>query len=191
MLDSSSSIYPEDYDQQIQFVRDVVDIFDIGPEKMRVGAIAFSDDVHPQFDLGSNSDKESLLAAVDKIQNYGGGTHTDKALKYLRKVALSDDNVRPGVPKIGIVLTDGLSNNPERTKEEAYLAREEGIIMFVVGIGWGVDESELGAIGSEPKENFILQIDDFFSLSTIKDKLAIKACKGKIYYLVQKSCLNN
>ncbi|XP_064613512.1 collagen alpha-4(VI) chain-like [Liolophura sinensis] len=179
VLDSSSSIYPEDYAEQIRFVRDVVDIFDIGEDKMRVGAIAFSDDVHPQFDLGSNLDKDSLVAAVDNIKNYGGGTHTDKALKYLRKVALSDDNVRPGVPKIGIVLTDGLSNTPDRTKEEAYLAREEGIIMFVVGIGWGVDEDELAAIGSEPKENFILQIDDFFSLSSIKDKLAIKACKAE------------
>lgn len=44
VLDSSSSIYVEDYRQELQFTREVVTRFDIGSEKMRVGALTFSDD---------------------------------------------------------------------------------------------------------------------------------------------------
>ena len=43
---------------------------------------------------------------------------------------------RPGVPNVGLVLTDGESNvNKEDTIPEANAARQEGIILFAVGIG--------------------------------------------------------
>ena len=44
ILDSSSSIYVEDYRQVLNFVIEVVDRFDIGSNKTRIGALTFSDD---------------------------------------------------------------------------------------------------------------------------------------------------
>ena len=41
---------------------------------------------------------------------------------------------RPGVQKIGIVLTDGKSTEPEKTEKEAKQVREAGVEVFVIGM---------------------------------------------------------
>lgn len=44
VLDSSTSIYVDDYRQELQFARDVISRFDISRDTTRVGALSFSDD---------------------------------------------------------------------------------------------------------------------------------------------------
>ena len=42
---------------------------------------------------------------------------------------------RDGVPNVGVVITDGRSNNPSLTWENAKEAREGGLHLMTVGIG--------------------------------------------------------
>ena len=43
---------------------------------------------------------------------------------------------RPGVPNLGIVITDGVSTiNKYDTIPQAYAARRDGIAMFAIGVG--------------------------------------------------------
>ena len=44
ILDSSSSIYVEDYKEELQFVSQVITRFDVSREDTRIGALTFSDD---------------------------------------------------------------------------------------------------------------------------------------------------
>ena len=44
ILDSSSSIYVEDYKQVLQFVSQVITRFDVSSDDTRIGALTFSDD---------------------------------------------------------------------------------------------------------------------------------------------------
>ena len=46
---------------------------------------------------------------------------------------LNTDKVRPDVPKIAIILTDGMSQNMRETLEEAKVVHAAGIIVFVIG----------------------------------------------------------
>ena len=72
-----------------------------------------------EFDLKSYSTKAEILSAVDRIVFNGGGTNTHLALDELRINGFSETNgARPlseGHPRVGIVLTDGQSNNPSMT----------------------------------------------------------------------------
>jgi uridylate kinase len=53
---------------------------------------------------------------------------------------------RPNVPRIAVVITDGRSSNPTTTTSAANQARTDHIGMMSIGIGAGVDQTELHAI---------------------------------------------
>lgn len=169
----------EDYHKQLQFVTDVVDMFDVGQEKTRVGLLTFSDDAYPQFSLTSFNSKPALQDAIMNVTYTGGNTFTDLALKFMRETAFRPSNDRPDAVRIGIILTDGLSHDTKATLRQAALTRRN-INLFVIGIGPQVDTQELDAIASEPMEEYRFTIDDFDALQSIKKKLAIKACAGTL-----------
>ena len=86
---------------------------------------------------------------------------------------------RKNVVKIGIVITDGKSNDPEETAAKAEEARKAGITLFSIGVGQGVDETELAAIANKPREEYLFTVNDYNALNTIKELLSIKACQGE------------
>lgn len=45
-----------------------------------------------------------------------------------------------------------------------------------------VDEKELAAIASTPTDNFMFKIDNFDALQSIKDRLAVRTCKGRFFF---------
>ena len=48
--------------------------------------------------------------------------------------------------------------------------------IVALGIGDAVNETELVGIASAPKNNNIIRVEDFSSLSTVEDKLRISSC---------------
>ncbi|XP_046351467.2 collagen alpha-4(VI) chain-like [Haliotis rufescens] len=178
VLDSSASIYADDFRRQIQFTRDVVSLFDIGPEKTRVGVVLFSTDVYPVFGLTQFADKPAVEQAIEGIIQHVGGTQTQKALKHIREREFKK-NARPKVPQIAIVLTDGQSYDRNATVHEAILNHEAGITTFVIGIGLGVDMTELSDLASDPSSSYLHQIGNYSALQGIKKILAIETCKVK------------
>lgn len=65
-----------------------------------------------------------------------GQTNTAEALRRMRKEMFQRMNGdRPGVPNIGVMVTDGYSSvNPDQTEREANKARKEnGVLFFSIG----------------------------------------------------------
>lgn len=53
-----------------------------------------------------------------------------------------------------------------------------------------VDEKELAAIASTPTDNFMFKIDNFDALQSIKDRLAVRTCKGRLFFFTTRAfCL--
>ena len=71
------------------------------------------------------------------------------------------------------------SDSREETAAKAEEARRAGISLFAIGVGQGVDETELAAIGSEPKEEYVFTVNNYDALNTIKELLSMKACEGE------------
>lgn len=178
VLDSSGSILFKDFRKQLQFTENLVDLFDIGSNKTRVGMVSFSTDVIPEFRLGENDNKEDIKKKIAGVKYQGGRTNTGDALHYVRTRTFPvGGGRRPNVPHITIVLTDGMSQNSSYTEQEAAAVHGQGITVFVIGIGNQVDEKELAAIASTPTDNFMFKIDNFDALQSIKDRLAVRTCK--------------
>lgn len=179
VIDSSGSISSKDFNKEVQFVQSVVKVFDIANEKTRVGIISFSHTTKMVLALDNSLTKSKLMSKIRNVEHIGGGTNTAEALRMVRQDGFRKDSERPGVAKIAIVLTDGLSINEDLTKREAKLTQLAGIKVFAIGIGHGIDLLEIKNIASNPDDDYVFQVDDFNSLETIKDVLAIKTCKVK------------
>ena len=119
LLDSSSSIWSVDFTTMKTFVNEVINIFDVSPTHTRVGAGSFSDKFREDFSLLRHNNKTETKEAVSEITQMLGGTYTYDALDGVRSKGLNKDIVRPGVVRIAIVITDGESNDKQRTKEAA------------------------------------------------------------------------
>lgn len=177
VVDSSSSITNKDFNREISFVQSVVKLFDIGEDKTRVGIVSFSHDANMILELNNGLSRSQLLDHISRIQHMGGGTETSEALRMVRQTGFAPNVARPNVAKIAIVLTDGLSLDAELTAQEARFAHAAGIKVFAIGIGYAADLSEIRNIASDPDENYVFTVNDFSSLTTIHEHLAIKTCK--------------
>lgn len=177
LLDSSSSIWPMDFKKQLHFVSDIVDVFQVAPDKTRIGVASFSFRYHENIALDKYDSKERLQLAIKHIPQYFGGTYTYDALDGMRTRALSPLKVRPGVMRIGVVITDGESYNEKKTIEAAKRLKDDGVVLFAIGIGSKTNKDELAAIASDPKSKYLYEVGNYELLETIKEKLAIEACQ--------------
>ena len=180
LLDSSGSISGPDFLQQLEFVKGVVDIFDVSPDMTRVGALSFSNWAFVDFHMDTYQSKAEVQEAIGRIHQIRGDTNTAAALAYMRDVAFTEAHgARNGVPRIAVVLTDGKSNKPWMTARMALRARLAGIHVFAIGIGNEVDVHELEAIASTPSAKYVFTVGSFSALRSIRELLAIETCKGQ------------
>lgn len=181
VIDSSSSIWGPHFDIQVQFVQELVKKFDIGPNTTHVAALTFSDKVATEFYFNEVETAEKAVAEVAKIAHKNGkSTLTHDALHAMRLDLFSPSNgARINVPKIGILLTDGKSTYSSKTKEEARLAKESGIKILAIGIGFKVNDDELEAVVSPPAEDNYFHKSSFDDLKSVmfQELIGQTACK--------------
>ncbi|KAJ7400271.1 collagen alpha-1(XXII) chain-like protein [Pitangus sulphuratus] len=178
LLDASSSVGKEDFEKVRQWVSNLVETFEIGPDKTRVGVVRYSDRPTTEFDLGKYKTREEIKEAARKIQYYGGNTNTGDALRYINTYSfskeaggrLSDRTVK----KVAILLTDGRSQ--DFVLDPATAAHQAGIRIFAVGVGEALKE-ELDEIASEPKSAHVFHVSDYNAIDKIRGKLRRRLCE--------------
>ena len=186
VLDTSESIWEEDFQQQLKFVTNIVQQFDVGHDRVRVGMVTFGSSVHHQFHLNDFHQRHKLISAILHVKYVGGGTNTAGAIAHARNVMFRSTNGgRNKTDKILIVVTDGFSRNTTKAALEASICRSIGIKLFTVGVGFGVDNFELTAIANRPSddsEKFSFRVDDFEELKAIESDITDEICKGMVFY---------
>ncbi|CAE1302796.1 unnamed protein product [Acanthosepion pharaonis] len=179
VLDSSSSIWVEDYKKQLQFVADLVDSFKVenGISQVRVGAITFSDQAYLEFPLGHYSKPAQMKEAISKFIHRTGGTNTAKALQLVRSQLHIQTENRKG-PVAVIVVTDGKSSDREATKAEAKKLHQLDINVYAIGVGdqSKYDINELKAIASNPIRG-VYTVASYSALKEIAQTFYAQPCK--------------
>lgn len=88
------------------------------------------------------------------------------------------------------MITGGVSNNPERTKEQADLAVEEGIRTFSLGINANVNVTELLTIAGGKQSN-VFQWDDFNEIHELLLALSSSLCPYAVFFKAAIECMQN
>ncbi|KFW65890.1 Cartilage matrix protein, partial [Pygoscelis adeliae] len=174
LIDGSKSVRPENFELVKKFINQIVDSLEVSDKQAQVGLVQYSSSVRQEFPLGQFKNKKDIKAAVKKMAYMMKGTMTGQALKHLIDSSFSVINgARPGVPKVGIVFTDGRSQ--DYITDAAKKAKDLGFRMFAVGVGNAV-EDELREIASEPVAEHYFYTADFRTISKIGKKLQMKIC---------------
>ena len=177
ILDSSGSLR-NDYDSEKAFLKTLAAAFGISPSGSRAGVVTFSYYTEHSIKLNDHTNLTSFNEAVDKIPLMGSTTRIDKALRLTQKEMFTFANGgRVGVPKLVILLTDGSQTQDAGAEDPGDVAdelRKEGVDILVVGIGKGVNETELRRIaGGEANAISAASFDELVAgdfVKRVKDK---------------------
>ncbi|CAG2188029.1 unnamed protein product [Mytilus edulis] len=178
-LDSSTSLAPQDFDVAKQFVKSIVDSFEISSDKTQVGVIRFSTTVDGGFNLNQHTSADGLKKAIDGVQYKSGGTHTAEAIEFaIKNLFTTTNGARLGSSKILILVTDGRSENGIETLKQAAAAKAKGISIFAIGVTAQVVERELNAVASQPTCTHVQILNSFADLDSLKAEIEQVSCKA-------------
>jgi len=184
VVDSSGSINDYDstnYGKQLEFMVDLVNKFEVGPDHVQVALVLFSLEATVEWGLTEYQDKDSLIDAIRNLRYLDSWTNLNDALFLTHSEVYKPGNgVRAGIPRVTIILTDSVDNIPEEgtplTLQNAEQCKIDDIWLIAIGITDEVDEERLKQITSPSDYYFV---DDFDSLTSIIGDLKDQICEPR------------
>jgi hypothetical protein len=168
VLDISHSLLDKSLDKSLNFVADFAQNLTIGRLDDRVGVVVFGDRGHVIFTMSEHENKNDLLGAINELKNYTQhvrngeiqNTNTSHGLKKTISVFQSDTRKSNTVFRVALVLSDGVSDDPDSTVREAAKLRNFSVLVYAIGVG-DVNDKEMRAIASD--RHRYTHLDDFDS----------------------------
>lgn len=183
LLDQSGSVGQRNHDLALDFMEEVVNFFDVGPDQTRVGVFTFSTGARIDFDLDRHLTTRRVTRAIDNIRYRGGWTHTALALN-LATQAFNNPSFsgarRPqdGIPRVVVLITDGRSNTYSISRPARDLLAS-GVTVYSIGVG-NVDVNELRFIASNPDSEHVFLLRSFNDAAAFVQLLSGTTCDSKL-----------
>ena len=178
LMDASGSIGEANYKLEKNFVKEVVYAFGVSEAGSHAGIITYSDDAELNINFEKYKSLDSFNQAVDSLPYSKGRTRIDKALDLASNQLFTvQEGMRPNVPKIAIVMTDG-----KQTAASDAVALEKavaplhalGVQVFAIGIGTEVDQNELALMVKRPED---VRMSTFEGLQAVVADISLSTCK--------------
>ncbi|XP_078269696.1 collagen alpha-6(VI) chain-like [Rhinoraja longicauda] len=176
LVDGSWSIGTQNFERIQEFLYTLVNGFDVGEDKVRIGLIQYSENPQAEFFLNTFHDKNEILQKIQQLPYKGGGTRTGLGLKFMLNmlfVASAGSRALMGVPQVAIVITDGQSQ--DNVDLPAKALKEQGISVYAIGIR-DAKEEELKEIASQPSSDYVYNVADFTALREISQAVIQVVC---------------
>ena len=172
LIDGSWNIQATDFQEMKTFLSEVVKMFNIAPQNVRVGAVQYADTWDLEFEINKYSNKHDLGKAIENIRQMGGGTHTGAALNFTLGLLQRAKQQRGNrVPCHLVVLTNGMSE--DSILEPASRLREELVHVHAIGIK-EANQTQLREIAGEEKR--VYYVHDFDALKDIRNQVVQEIC---------------
>ncbi|CAH3037506.1 unnamed protein product [Porites evermanni] len=187
IVDSSGSIGRRNWVKMLQFLKDMVKAFNVGPQKTHIAVVAYSTIAKVEFRFnrltGSAVSEEGYNGLIDGIRFQRGFTFIDKALKLANEQIFSTNfGMRPALPQIAIVITDGeqtTNRGPYTPLSEASKGlKDKQVILYALGIGKNVNQDQLNAIASS--KNNVFTAASFSDLTPVAQTIVQNSCPAVV-----------
>ncbi|XP_055667798.1 collagen alpha-3(VI) chain isoform X7 [Falco peregrinus] len=170
LIDSSDSVRPDGLAHIRDFISRIVQQLDVGPNKVRIGVVQFSNNVFPEFYLKTHKSKNAVLQAIRRLRLRGGSpVNAGKALDYVVKnyfIKSAGSRIEDGVPQhLVVILGDRSQDDVNRP---ANVITSTSIKPLGVGAR-NVDRDQLQVITNDPER--VLVVQDFTGLPTLEKKV--------------------
>ncbi|XP_039645325.1 uncharacterized protein LOC120551803 isoform X3 [Perca fluviatilis] len=131
LVDGSGSIGRSDFEIIRSFLAGMVSNFNIGPDRVQIGLIQYSNNPRTEWHLNTHQTKYSLLKAIANLVQLTGSTNTGRALN-----STLQNNFKPNVgmradsKKIAVLITDGEAN--DNTLLPSQKLKDAGIEIYAI-----------------------------------------------------------
>ncbi|NXU55244.1 CO6A3 protein, partial [Turnix velox] len=170
LIDSSDGVRPDGLAHIRDFISRIVQQLEVGPNKVRVGVVQFSNNVFPEFYLKTHKSKNAVLQAIRRLRLRGGSpVNAGKALDYVVKnyfIKSAGSRIEDGVPQHLIVILGDRSQDD--VNRPANVITSTSIKPLGVGAR-NVDRDQLQVITNDPER--VLVVRDFPGLPTLEKKV--------------------
>ena len=158
ILDMSGSVDTV-YNSSINFIKHVIYGLPVRADRARVALVSYSNNAKVEFHLNTYRSKQGILNALS-FRAAGGKTNTQEAIRMTyNEIFSSGRGDRSGVDNIAIVVSDGNSNvRSERTQDEAKVARQRHIEMYVAAVSDSVNMGEVNGMASDPDSTHVVRV---------------------------------
>jgi len=188
LLDGSSNICNgteacSEWNSTLQFSKDFVSSFNIGPQDTKVALVTMGDGFHKEWNLNGYKTEASLLSAIDKVKCPGGEFENldivsttmleteifnivfgERPANVLNVIMV----VTNGIPDLNGLVADGFSK----------LYQEARIAKIDVCVKPGCTEKWVRGVASPPKKANVtyFMVDNYSSLTSVLEILVNKIC---------------
>uniref|UniRef100_A0A3P8U058 Collagen type VI alpha 6 chain n=1 Tax=Amphiprion percula TaxID=161767 RepID=A0A3P8U058_AMPPE len=171
LIDSSGSIYPQDYNKMKDFMKSVISKSFIGQNEVHVGVMQFSTIQKLEFPLNRFYSKEEMSKAIDNMQQVGGGTHTGEAITDVSQYFDASRGGRPDLRQRLVVITDGEAQ--DEVRRPAAALRAKGVVVYAIGVV-DANTTQLLEISGSPDRMYAER--DFDALKDLESQVALELC---------------
>lgn len=151
--------------------------FTIGPLATHVGVITYESFAYVNFLFDVHNSLDEIRKAVSQITYTGGLSRLNTAMdRAVNSLFTANGGARHGIPKVLVVLTDGVEDDVVQLKDYFDKLKGAGIKIILIGVGGNVDSNKLrNLVGSD---NGLVQLPNFNDLLSRADEIALKSCQG-------------
>ena len=149
--------------------------------------IRYNDAPTIMFRFNTYVNKQDVLNAIGSVPYEPGLTRTDLALleAHASLFGNPDHGVRPkelGVPRVLVLLTDGKASlGTASVITPSELLHEDGVNIFVIGIGQRLNKNELNIIASDPDDHHVVSSKTFAGVNYLVGNIQESSCYGECF----------
>ncbi|BFZ04239.1 hypothetical protein BsWGS_07278 [Bradybaena similaris] len=170
-IDGSNSMGEPNFMRQLTSVENLLRPMNISEDEIHVGLILFSGDIRATAVL--SGDKNMALSELRSMGYPDEETRTDMAID--TAVDMFHQYGRNGsVPKLLMLVTDGVPTKPHETIKSADRAKQLGINIFVIAVTDRADVTEMKKIASVKNRVFVTE--NFDTLEASLNNATYRAC---------------
>ena len=179
VLDSSAS-FGNNFMNILTFVSDTVNRFNIGPDDTQVGIVRYSTRSSVAIMLAQFNNKSMLVNQIMNLDTTASGiTNTAAGITDGNMQLYASQQARNDASKVMIVITDGRSNEGAPAITAASDFKNAGGEIVAVGIGMGVNDTELNIIATDSMHVFRPTSIDLTVLSSFTDMISNRGCSSE------------
>lgn len=168
LVDQSGSIGASNFQYALKFLTTYVNRTN---DDLSIMSIHFYDTTYEPY-IGYGNNRATILSMINSKPYRSRGTMTGRAIN-ASIASIASGNYPNGVPKILVILTDGVSYDD--VFYAAGYARSQGIILFCVGIGGGINNAQLLQIAGT--QSNVLYISSYGNLEKLAELIENYFCK--------------
>ncbi|XP_034549561.1 collagen alpha-3(VI) chain [Notolabrus celidotus] len=184
LVDGSINLGRNNFNEVIQFIGNLVDLFFNERDNLRIGLAHYAADVTDVFYLNTHKNRQDIIDAISRTEYKGGQKiNTGAAIRHAQNVFFTKEKgsrKEEGTPQILMVINGGRSADDGKTA--ALGLKKKGVRIFAVGVGDSV--TELEDLASEPttvaRSSTFQELSELNEqiLETLDDEVKGKLCVG-------------